>query len=135
MRMGTVRRLHRIRVLVAGHDRRFTSVIAFLLSRSGFDVDRTREPGDVLDLIERRGVDVVILDGTRSLGTAARLVAAVESVHPHVGVVLVAERRSIARPSGLRVLPKWGTFERLVDEVEGAYMAARRPGAVAPRAH
>jgi hypothetical protein len=129
--MGTVSPLHKIRVLLAGLDAPFMDVTAFLLGRSGFVVDRTRERRDLVRLVERRKANVVIIDGSDSLAAAARTVAALAAVHPRVGTLIVSEETCELSPGSIRVLPKWGPFGGLAAEIEGAYILAQRPRALA----
>jgi hypothetical protein len=125
--MGTVSPLHKIRVLLAGLDTPFMDVMAFLLGRSGFAVDRTRERQDLVRLVERRKANVVIIDGSDSLDAAARTVAALAAVHPRVGTLVVSEETCELSPGAIRVLPKWGPFCGLAAEIESAYVFAQRP--------
>lgn len=127
--MGTVSPLHKIRVLLAGLDAPFMDVMAFLLGRSGFVVDRTREHRDLVRLVERRKADVVIIDGSDSLDAAARIVAALAAVHPGVGALVVSEETRELSPGSIRILPKWGPFGGLAAEIESAYVLAQRPAA------
>jgi hypothetical protein len=129
--MGTVSPLHKIRVLLAGLDAPFMDVMAFLLGRSGFVVDRTRERRDLVRLVERRQANVVIIDGSDSLAAAARTVAALAAVHPRVGSLVVSEETCDLSPGSIRVLPKWGPFGSLAAEIESAYVLAQRPRAPA----
>ena len=120
---GKVRPLHRIRVLVAGRDPHFIRVATFLLERHGFLVTTARRPADALGLIERHRANVVVVDTTSSVASAARLVAAIEALYPLVGALAVGEDASDRMPS-FRVLPRWD-FALLVEEVERTYMRGK----------
>jgi DNA-binding NtrC family response regulator len=112
--LDNVRALRRLRVLVAAHDRRFLRVAGFLLARGGFDVESTPRSRDLLQAVDRRPPDIVILDASESLAEAARSVAAIEALHPHVTVLVVSDEGSAASTVNLRVFDKWKSFERLV---------------------
>ncbi len=125
-----------IRILLAARDGRFLRVSGFLLTRDGFAVETTREPREVLELVERHDPNVVVLDGSDSLAVAARTVAAMEARHPNVGVLVVAEDRELPPRSPLHVLPKWGSCDRLAGEVQRVHVrgSTRRHVALAESA-
>ena len=121
--MSEVRPLHRTRVLLVGRDPHFVRVVRFLLARHGFLVSAARRPGDALGEVERHRANVVVVDTTSSLASAARLVAAIEALYPSVGVIAVGEDPS-NRMSSFQVLPRWD-FALLVEQVERTYMRAK----------
>lgn len=120
-----VRALHRVRVVVATRDRRFLRASAFLLARSGLEVHATHRLDDLAVLIERHEPHVVVFDASDSVAAAVRMLAAVEALYPGVSVLLVCDDPPAPSTSSLRVLPKWPSVERLVDEVELAYVQAQ----------
>ena len=112
--MAKVRPLRPPRIMVAVADTRFTRLVSFLLSR------RTKE---LLALLDRRAVDVVILDGSASFTDAARLAGAVEALHPEITVIVVAENPGTVEPIGnLRLFAKWTSFDELARSIERAHM-------------
>lgn len=117
---GGVRALRPIRVLLVSADARFARVTGFLLARSGFVVETAR-PRDLLELTAQHVPSIVILDCGESLVAGARRLGALEALYPEIGVVVVADDPDSA-PSSLRVLRKWGGYERLVEEVVQAYL-------------
>jgi hypothetical protein len=125
---GNGRSLDKIRVLVVSQDHRFLALAQFLLTRKGFTVQSTSSITSVLKLI-RKDVDVVVVDESDSLASAALTVAAIDALHPDVRVIVVSEEPQ-ARGSLLRPLPKWGVVRELIDEIERAY---HHPGALGRR--
>jgi DNA-binding NtrC family response regulator len=119
---GNVRALRPPRVLLAVADRRFVRVAAFLLARHGFEVDSTKRPRELLDLMDGHPPDVVILDGTQSLAEAARLAGAIEALHPHVAVIVVAEEAGASPAANLHVFPKWTSFDQLAVNIERMHL-------------
>lgn len=117
---GKVRLLRRIRVLLVSRDDRFLSVARFLLARNQLAVESTSNWSEVFTLV-RQGVDVVVVDGSDSLATAALTVAAIEALHPEIGVIVVAEESDLPGRV-LRPLPKWGSLTELVEEIERVYL-------------
>ncbi len=68
---------------------------------------------------------VVVLDGSRELAAAAHTVAELESLFPHVAVVVLCEEGERWFTT-LRPLSKWGSLEQLASEVRLAYLRPRR---------
>jgi DNA-binding NtrC family response regulator len=123
-----VLRLHRVKVLLAGRDKTYLSLIRFLLTRKGFVVTSVSTPRKLLKAVEREQPDVVVLDAAGSLTDAARVAAAVEALQPRTRVVVVADQRQ-AGVRSFRLLPKWSPLDTVVDEIERAY--ARDDGTAA----
>lgn len=99
--------------LVASQDERFRSLATFLFVRNGFDVASVVALNHVLDRVAETHFDVVVLDCAESFSAAARIVAALEVMHPAVHPVLVSDRPATGWQSGLNVLDKWTSIERL----------------------
>ena len=93
-----------------------------LLAGRGFDVESTGRPRDVLEIVDRRPPDIVILDGSGSLAEAARSVAVLEALCPHVTVVVVSEETPPPPTANLRVFPKWTSFEQLAVNLEAMHL-------------
>jgi DNA-binding NtrC family response regulator len=121
---AAVPRLHPIRVLVLGADRRFLGVARLLLTRAGYAVEATESTRNLHDLVIRSRTNVVIIDASNSVTTAARTIAALRAEAAHVKVVAVADHPEASPLENLRLLPKWTDWPELVREVEGAYAAA-----------
>jgi DNA-binding NarL/FixJ family response regulator len=117
-----VRSLRPLRVLVAARDGRFNRVAGFLLARRGFEVEILRRPSAVLDAVSRTGIDVVIVDASDSVSDTARTAAALEALHPHITVVVVADDPADADGGALGVLPKWTSLESLVANLEAMHL-------------
>jgi len=120
--IGNVRALRPLRVLLAARDRRFLRVAGFLLARHGFAVESTKRPRELLALVDARCPDIVILDGSDSLADAARTVGAIEAVHPHVTVIVMAEDAAPQTAVNFRIFPKWTSLEELVLKIERMHL-------------
>jgi DNA-binding NtrC family response regulator len=111
------------RVVVAVADRRFARLASFLLGRRGFEVHTTKRPRELLELLDRRAADAVILDGTGSFTETARLAGAVEALHPETTVIVVAEDAHAVEPlQNLQLFPKWSGFDALAQSIERAHL-------------
>jgi len=112
------------RVVLLARDARFAGLARLLLVRHGLDVRTTDDAREALELVRRRRGQVLVIDAAESFAAVARIVAAVEAMPTPVGVVVVADARPPAVARHLAVLPKWQALERLVAELEHAYLIA-----------
>jgi CheY-like chemotaxis protein len=110
----------RARVVVATRDRRFRRVAQFLLARQGFVVELSRNADAAIELAERDGADVVLIDGSDSLLTAARALRRLSEQQRSVAAVVVSDGEDES-PQTLPILPKWGAFDAIVDAIESAH--------------
>jgi CheY-like chemotaxis protein len=117
-------RLHPLRVLLAGRDRRFLRVTSFLLSQRGYDVVETSSK-KTLQEVERHKSDVILLETNDTRGVAARMVAALETLPTAPSVLVVFEDDEDDRWQGFRAIKKWTPIDELVQEIETA--AVNRP--------
>jgi uncharacterized membrane protein (UPF0127 family) len=105
------------RVLLGTGDDRFLRLARFLLTRNHFEVQSTKRIVNAAMLVERSKPHVVVIDASDSLGDAARAVAAIEALHPHVGVVVVCDGEPPRWTTGLKVTEKWEALETLPDDI------------------
>lgn len=110
-----------VRVVLVGRDRHFLHVASSFIERSGYHVSATDRPCELLETINRVGATVVVVDGSDYLATAVRSMSAVDETQEPVGVVTVAEARALSPLTSPGVLPKWGSFMRLIREIERAH--------------
>jgi uncharacterized membrane protein (UPF0127 family) len=115
----------KMRVLLGTSDDRFLRLARFLLTRGRFEVEATKRVVKTIDLVERHEPDVVVIDATESLGDAARTVAALEALHPHVAVIVVCDGEPPRWTTGLKVSEKWEALETLTDDVQALAEEAR----------
>jgi uncharacterized membrane protein (UPF0127 family) len=113
-----------LRVAVVTSDRRYGRMAAFLLGRRGFTVETVADADAAVAAASEGLADVVIVDGSDSLASAARAKRAIAAVAPAVAVILVAEpngREDDGRdgPQTLDVHAKWGAFPALIESIEG----------------
>ena len=106
-----------IRVLVGASDRRFLRVASFLLGRNGFAVSGATRFADVMDAVERGRTDVVVLDASGPERWTVRAAAVLGHNDVAVAVLVVAD--DVEGSPG--ALPKWGSFDRLVDAIHRAH--------------
>jgi uncharacterized protein len=113
-----------IRVLLGTRDEEFFRLAEFLLTRNGFAVESTKKILNAVDLVGREGLDVVVLDASESMSEVARTVAAIQALHPQVGVLVVSEDERPRPASGLEIKEKWEALETLTDDIRYAFASA-----------
>jgi uncharacterized membrane protein (UPF0127 family) len=113
-----------IRVLLGTRDEEFLRLAQFLLTRNGFAVESTKKLVDAVDLVWRQRLDVVVLDASDSLSEAARTAAAIEALHPQVGVMIVCDDERPRPTTGLEIVEKWEALETLADDIRLSYASA-----------
>ena len=113
-----------IRVLLATRDEEFLRLAQFLLTRNGFAVESTKKIVNAVNLVDRQRLDVVVLDASESLIEAARTAAAIEALHPQVGVVIVCDDERPRPTTGLEILEKWEALETITDDIRRSYASA-----------
>jgi len=105
------------RVLLGTEDDRFLRLARFLLTRNNVQVESTKRLVRTVDLVERHHPNVVVIDATGSLADAARTVAAVEALYPHVALMVVCDGEPPRWTTGLKVTEKWEALETLPEDV------------------
>lgn len=106
------------RLLLIAADRRFRAVASALLTRRGCSVTLGEWTASVAELARRAAAEVVILEAGVSPAAAAREAAHLKTLDPPVGVVIVGEQ-PLAGDCSLPLLPKWGSFDALYEEIQG----------------
>jgi uncharacterized membrane protein (UPF0127 family) len=111
------------RVAVASSDSRFLRVSGFLLERHGFEVETFRQAKDVIPKAAQGRFAAVIVDGSGSLSAAARVIRGLSVDSPSTGVVVVGDTggqgdSDTPQPHSLHVVPKWESFDQLVQEIQ-----------------
>jgi uncharacterized membrane protein (UPF0127 family) len=114
----------RVRVLLATRDEEFLRLAQFLLTRNGFAVESTKKIVDSVDLVWKKRLDVVVLDASESLSEAARTAAAIEALHPQVGVRMVCDDERPRPTTGLELVDKWEALETMADDIRRSYATA-----------
>jgi DNA-binding NtrC family response regulator len=114
-----VARIHAMRVLVLGRDRRFLRVASAVLGQAGHTARTTEKSGELWAVMRFWRPNVVVLDVTGAVGSHVRTAAAIEAGHPDTAVVLVGDGAGAARCGAL---PKWSALEELAESVESRYL-------------
>jgi DNA-binding NtrC family response regulator len=123
--MDPVTRLHTIRVLLAGRDRRFLRAAGALLGQSGFVTKSLEKTSEIHSVVVRWRPNVVVIDASGAVARSLRAAAAVEAADPPTPVLVVADEPDVDRCRGLA---KWEAFDDLPLTVERTYLAGAGQG-------
>jgi CheY-like chemotaxis protein len=128
--LANVRPLRPIRVLLAGRDPRYLRVMAFLLGRRGYEIQRVTKDAALLEDVGSFDPDVVVLVEGDSFGDTVGQAVALLGTTERASVVVATARHEAPAANRLRFVQKWGPFDSLVDAVERAW--AEIPPALHP---
>jgi DNA-binding NtrC family response regulator len=129
--MGSVQRLRQIRVLLASRDPRFANTVNFLLRRHGLETVRARRLGRLDELIERSAVNLAIFD-VDSFSAYSPMAVAVAYARRRLPVIAMSKRPDRIAFAEVCPLPKWGPFERLLEEIERLHAERSRTETLPP---
>ena len=114
-----ISRLHAMRVLVIGRDRRFLRVASAVLGQRGHTTRTSEKSGELWAVMRFWKPHVVVLDITGAVGSHVRTAAAIEAGSPETAVVLMGDGAAAERCGAL---PKWSALEELAESVESRYL-------------
>jgi CheY-like chemotaxis protein len=120
-------------IVVAGTDRRFLRIAAFLLSRRGHLVRTTADAQEALDLVQLYQADVAIVDGNTQPATALRIADDIDTKCPSVVTFVVADEP--CELERFSVKSKWRAVRRLPHDVEQAFAPVGPAAPAARRLH
>jgi hypothetical protein len=111
-----------VRTLVVANDAQYHARAKTVLGELGdvmFASAAPTDPEDVTWLVRQERADAVVLDATGCEAAVARVVAALSTAAPRLGVVVVCEHLTDAARE-LDALPKWGWTRELRAAVQRA---------------
>jgi len=112
-----VRSLRPLRLLIVSRDSRFVRLATFLFERRGWAVNTARRSSVLQGLVEAYGPDIVVLDLSGSSGCAQPPQTVTASQGRSVPVVQVVDDHSPLCDLEHGRLPKWGSFDLLVQRI------------------
>jgi hypothetical protein len=122
---GNLHALRPIRILLASDDDEFAARMATAAQDVAIRIDHIPLETNVEVALVRNGSNVYVLDAGDALGRAARLATAFAALHPSVPVILVADRAASTAVDSVPLLDKWRSAERLLGQIELAYLGLR----------
>jgi hypothetical protein len=122
--IATVHQLRPVRVLVSGSDPEYVMRATDELTALGFEVMSTTSAERTAELATVQRANVVVLDTSRSLASAATVAAASDALPQPVRVLLAGNRDRSTRSLGYEVVPSQATGEELAAAVHRVYQGA-----------
>ena len=111
-----------MRILLVTDDSRYADELASAASERGVDFAQAAV-GDDLDLTTTaHAPNVVVLDAHDALARTSRTATVFAALHPQIATVVVANRAAKRRVGNVLVFDKWRSAERLLGELERAYV-------------
>ena len=122
LRPRNVRSIRPLRVLLVSTDARFAEDLVAAAGDAGVGVSVVDPAGDLHAKLAEHEADVVVLDTVASVSRAARAGFVLAAEHPRVAIVLAGDGTLQGRVSGLSLVDKWSSPERVLAELERAYL-------------
>ena len=127
---NNVRAIRPMRILLVTDDDNYADEVALAASLRGAELERVAV-GDDLDVATSRHLpNVIVLDAHDALARTSRTASIFAALYPRIAIVIVANRASERGGGGIRVVDKWRSAERLLHELELAFLGLGSP--VAP---
>ncbi len=117
-----VHALRPMRILLVSDDGKFADRVVSAATRHGFHIARAASEDDLDVATIHNASNVIVLDARDALRRAVRSATVFAALHPSVAVVLVADGATTPDVSGVRLVDKWSSAERLLGEVERAFL-------------
>jgi DNA-binding NtrC family response regulator len=117
-----VHALRPMRILLVSDDTKFADRIVSAATRQGLHIARAASEDDLDVATIRHAPNVIVLDARDALRRAVRAATVFAALHPSIAVVLVADGATTPDVSGVRLVDKSSSAERLLGEVERAFL-------------
>ncbi len=114
--------LRPMRILLVSDDKRFADRVVSAATRQGLHIARAASEDDLDVATIRHAPNVIVLDARDALRRAVRAATVFAALHPSIAVVLVADGATTPDVSGVRLVDKSSSAERLLGEVERAFL-------------
>lgn len=125
--LGNVRPLRPMRILLATDDTRYAGEMVSAATRIGVPVEVVAREDDVEVTAVRLASNVIVFDATNAVSRTTRRATAFAALHPRVAVGVVADRAPERSVGNLRVFDKWSSVDRILGELERAFLGVRLP--------
>jgi hypothetical protein len=126
-RATNVRAIRPMRILLVTDDSRYADELASAALLRGVDLAQAAV-GDDLDVTATaHAPNVVVLDAHHALARTSRTATVFAALHPQIATVIVADRAAKRSVGSVLVFDKWRSGERLLGELERAYLGLGPP--------
>jgi DNA-binding NtrC family response regulator len=119
--VASIQLLRPVRVLIAGDDGDAVDQLRDELVRLGFHTMSTTRLDRVPELAAAERVNVVVLEFSGGIASAASVASSIEALPQRVEVVLAGHRGKAARRLGYEVVDPGGSAEELAAAIHRAY--------------
>ncbi len=124
---NNVRAIRPMRILLVTDDDGYADEVALAAALRGVDLELAAV-GDDLDAATTLHLpNVVVLDAHDALTRTSRTASVFAALHPRIAIVLVANRAPERSVGGIHVVDKWRSAERLLQELEHAFLGLALP--------
>ena len=125
--VNNVRAIRPMRILLVTDDEGYADEVALAAALRGVDLELAAT-GDDLDAAATLHLpNVVVLDAHDALARTSRTASVFAALYPRIAIVIVANRASERSVGGIRVVDKWRSAERLLSELEHAFLGLAFP--------
>jgi DNA-binding NtrC family response regulator len=126
-RASNVRAIRPMRILLVTDDARYADEVASVAARHGVDLELAALGDDLDDATTNNAPNVVVLDANNRLAPTSRTATVFAALHPRIATVVVANRAPERSVGDVQVIDKWRSAERLLGELEHAFLGLAPP--------
>jgi hypothetical protein len=126
---NNVRAIRPMRILLVTDDEGYADEVALAAALRGIDLELAATSDDLDDATTLHLPNVVVLDAHDTLARTSRTASVFAALYPRIGIVIVANRAAERGVGGIRVVDKWRSAERLLSELEHAFLGLDSPAA------
>ncbi len=126
-RASNVRAIRPMRILLVTDDARYADEVASAAARRGVDLELAAVGDDLDDATTENAPNLVVLDADNRLARTSRTATVFAALHPRIATVVVANRAPERSVGDVLVIDKWRSAERLLGELEHAFLGIAQP--------
>lgn len=119
---NNVRAIRPIRILLVTDDDGYADEVALAASLRGVDLELAAVGDDLDATTTLHTPNVVVLDAHDALARTSRTASVFAALHPRIAIVIVANRAPDRGVGSIHVVDKWRSAERLLSELEHAFL-------------
>jgi hypothetical protein len=125
--INNVRAIRPMRILLVTDDDGYADEVSLAASLRGIDLELAAVGDDLDAATMLRMPNVVVLDAHDALARTSRTASVFAALYPRIALVIVANRAPERSVGGIHVVDKWRSAERLLRELEHAFLGLASP--------
>ena len=125
--LANVRPIRPLRTLLVTDDDRYANKVVSAAALRGVQVELASGDDDLDTTTDRNVPNVVVLDARNTFARSSRAATVFAALHPRIAIVLVSDRASERSVGNLHVVDRRRSAQRLLRELELAYLALAAP--------